>query len=411
MVYFAAVPETPDNPRSNVPSIALLGIASGLSVFGMTIAIPAISGIATHFDAEFGAVQFVISAYLFGLAVAQPVSGVLCDRFGRRRVMLIGFALFIAASLACTVAPSLPLLIVARFVQAAGVSVGTVATRAILRDTRSGEEMTQAMSWIAVAMGIAPIAGPIFGGLIESLAGYQWIFALTALLGAAIYAGMFLRLDETLPDDLAQPAPGTMLSGYLALLRSPQFVGYTLIYGFVQGTFFGFLAVGAPFFETAFLIDAKTFGIIWGLMAITYVIGAAISARALPRLGADRVMSLSMALLLVGGVLMLVAVHQAPLTPFRLLFPLGVMMAVSGAATPGAMAGAVRYHPEIAGTASGFSSAIGLVVGGSFTIIAGNLYDGVFNPVANMMFVCCCGAALSWLLAGRRHPASAATST
>ncbi len=384
----------------------MLGIASGLSVFGMTIAIPAISAIATHFDADFGAVQFVISAYLFGLAIAQPVSGFLCDRFGRRRVMLSGFLLFVIASAACAFSPTLDLLIVSRFLQATGVSVGTVATRAILRDTRDDEQMAQAMSWIAAAMGLAPIAGPIFGGLVEAAFSFEWIFALTALMGVVVYAGMYLRLDETLPREHAAPAVGNLLSGYATLLRSPQFVGYTLIYAFVQGTFFSFLAIGAPHFESAFDIDAKTFGIIWGLMAITYVIGATFAANMLPRLGADGVMRLSMILLIAGGLLMLFVVYKLTLTPFRLLFPLGIMMVVAGSATPGAMAGAVRFHPAIAGTASGFSSAIGLVLGGSFTIIAGNLYTGDIEPIAIMMFSCCCAAALSWLLASFRVPAS-----
>ena len=71
------------------PSVMLLGVASGLSVFGMAIIVPSTNSIADQYDAGFATVQFVVSAYLFGLAVAQPVSGVLCDHFGRRPVMLV----------------------------------------------------------------------------------------------------------------------------------------------------------------------------------------------------------------------------------------------------------------------------------------------------------------------------------
>jgi nitrate/nitrite transporter NarK len=136
-----------------------------------------------------------------------------------------------------------------------------------------------------------------------------------------------------------------------------------------------------------------------------------INARALPRLGTDGVMRLSMVVLIAAGVLLLLIVYQWSLTPARLLFPLGIMMVVAGSATPGSMAGAVRYHPDIAGTASGLSSSIGLVLGGSFTVIAGTLYEGAIDPVAIMMFVCCCAAALSWLLASRPLPASREAST
>lgn len=383
------------------PSLVLLGTASGLSVFGMAIIIPTIPSIAEAFSADYSRVQFVISAYLFGLAIAQPVSGFLCDRFGRRKIMLSGFLLFILACIFCAFAPTLELLIAGRFLQAVGVSVGTVAARAILRDTRTGEEMAQAMSWIAAAMGIAPIIAPLFGGYFDAFFGFRSIFVLTASIGVIVFVGMLLRLDETLSGEHEPPQLKKWLQSYGVLLRSPQFVGYTLIYGFVQGTFFCFLAIGAPFFEAQFAIDPKTFGAIWGGMSITYVIGATLAARATPRLGSDGVMRLSMVLILAGGLLLMLIVFAVPLTPARVLIPLGLIMAVAGAATPGAMAGAVRFHPQIAGTASGLSSAIGLVLGGAFTIVSGSLYTGRFSPVATIMFLSCCAAGFSWMLAAR----------
>ena len=394
-----------------VPGILLLGVASGLSVFGMTIVIPSMSSIAGRYNAEFASVQFVVSAYLFGLAVAQPVSGFLCDRFGRRKIMLAGFSLFVVASLLCAFSPNLELLILSRFLQAVGVSVGTVTTRAILRDTRTGEEMTQAMSWIAAAMGVAPIVAPVFGGLIDSAVGYEWIFLVSAAIGVAVYLGMFWRLEETLSLHHATTRWKDTLLGYGTLLRSRKFAGYTLIYGFVQGTFFSFLAVGSDYFSTRFGIDAKSFGIMWGLMAITYVIGASAAARILPRIGSKALMNWSMLLLVAGGIAMLLITREAHVTPARILVPLGLMMMVAGSVTPGSMAGAVRYHPEYAGTASGLSSAIGLLLSGAFTVISGSLYVGNFEPIALLMFVSCAATALSWALAiGGQSSSSPSTS-
>jgi DHA1 family bicyclomycin/chloramphenicol resistance-like MFS transporter len=389
----------------------LLGIASSLSVFGMTIILPAISSIGERFGEPFSSVQFVVSAYLFGLAFAQPVSGFLCDRIGRRRVMLAGFAVFIVASLLCIVAPSLNLLIMGRFMQAVGASVGTVATRAILRDTRSGEQMAEAMSYVAIAMGIAPIIGPIFGGLLDSYFGYQSMFIVTALMGVAVLVGMFVNLEETLPRDIVAPRVNEWLGNYWLLLRSPQFVGFTLIYGFVQGAFFCFLAVGAPYFEARFGMDSKTYGFVWGLMALTYVFGATVAAKLTSRVGTAGIMRASIALVMIGGILVLFSTWHEPGAPIHILLPLGLLMFAAGPATPGSMAGAVRYHPEIAGTASGLSSAIGLVLSGSFTVLSGSLYDGRFFPIAGLIFVSCMLAGLSWLLASRPLPTSSPAST
>ena len=383
------------------PSIWLLGLSSGLSVFGMAIIVPSMQSIATAFDAEFSTAQFAVSAYLFGLAVAQPVSGVLADRFGRRPVMLTGFALFTLASLLCALAPSLSLLIGARFLQAISVSVGTVTTRAILRDMHDGERMAEAMSYIAAAMGLAPVVAPIAGGLLDANFGYRAIFLVTAGMGAVVFVAMARHLQETLPPGQKPRGARELLGNYGVLVRSPQFVGYTLIYGFMQGAFFSFLAIGASFFLSQFGIDAGSFGMIWGLLALAYVLGATAGARLTPRVGARNVMRASVMLLFLSGIAMLGAAQLEALSPVAVLAPLGAMMMIAGSGTPGAMSGAVQHHPTMAGTASGFSSAIALVVGGSFTIVSGALYDGTLQPIATLIFVACSATAASWLLARR----------
>lgn len=384
-----------------MPSLTLLGIASSLSVFGMAIIVPSIGSIADAFDADFSRVQFVISAYLFGLAIAQPLNGYFCDRFGRRPVMLTGFALFTLASAVAVVAPSLDLLIASRFVQAIGVSVGTVAARAILRDTRDGEEMAQSMSWVAAAMGVAPIIAPIVGGVLDAAFGYASIFAVTSGMGIVVFGFMYFRLPETLAPEHVQPEFRRWLANYGSLLRSTTFIGYTFVFGFVQGAFFCFLAIGAPLFQRQFGISAETFGVVWGALAVFYVGGATAAAKLIPRIGSDNVMRGSMQLLLFAGVAMLVVAWREPLTVLGVLLPLGIMMTVAGSSMPGAMAGAVRDHPTIAGSASGLSSAIGLVLSGAFTILSGVLFDGNLLPIAALMFATCVAAGLSASLAAR----------
>ncbi len=382
-----------------MPSLVLLGIASGLSPFGMAIVVPAMNSIASRFDADFTSLQYVISAYILGLAVAQPLCGFVSDSWGRRPVMLAGFTVFVVSSTVCAFADSLPTLVIARFFQAMGVSVGTVATRAILRDTRHGDDIAIAMSYIAVAMGLAPVIAPAAGGYLDTYTGYPAIFLVSAAIGCIVLFGMAWRLPETLPPGSPPPHWRQWLNGYRRLLRSPQFLGYTLIYGFVQGSFFAFLAIGAPLFLSAFGIASKTFGIIWGSMAVTYVIGAIAGARLTPVLGADRLMLLALAATVAAGLALLLAAIAPGLTPLRVLLPLGMLMALAGITTPGAIAGAVRPHPDMAGTASGLSSALGLVLNGLFTIVAGALYSGDFAVIAVLIFAACCLSAASYPLA------------
>ncbi len=259
----------PLTPRPEPPSVLLLGIASSLSPFGVTIAVPILAGIATTFAASAGAAQFVISAYLLGLALAQPFNGFLCDRLGRRPVLLGGFGVFVAASVAAAYATQLELLIACRFLQAVGVSVGTVASRAVVRDTRDAAGAAEALAYIAAAMGFAPVVAPILGGWLGASWGYQTVFWITALMGVVTLAAIYLLLPETLHADSARPRWSQWMRNYRALFTSGPFIGYTLVFGFIQGCFFAFLAIGATLFEQRFGIGARQFGLWWGLMAIS----------------------------------------------------------------------------------------------------------------------------------------------
>jgi DHA1 family bicyclomycin/chloramphenicol resistance-like MFS transporter len=340
----------------------------------------------------------VISAYLLGLAAAQPVSGYLCDRFGRRPVMLSGFTLFVAASIACAVTTSLNQLILLRFLQAVGVSVGTVASRAIVRDTRDVNQAAEAISYIVAAMGVAPIIAPMIGGWLSAVAGHQGIFLMTAVIGAFVLVGMHNKLPETLDTDREPPKWRDWLDNYKYLLRSGPFLGYTLIFGFIQGSFFAFRAVGASLFASSFDMQAKTFGLVWGAMAISYVGGATAAGRITRIIGTDRVLKYGIWMTLFAGWFLFAIIFTTGVSIAGVLVPMFLLMAVAGAVAPAAMAGAVNHSPAIAGTSSGLSSALGIGVGGLFTIISGVIYTGDFTTIALLMAVSTTLATASWLL-------------
>ena len=117
------------------PSTLLLGLASGMSPFGMALVVPTLELFAQKFNAPYSSIQFILSAYVFGIATAQPIIGFLSDKVGRRPIMISGIIFFIAASVVCLYAQDLSTLIIARFIQGMGGSVGSVMSRAIIRDT------------------------------------------------------------------------------------------------------------------------------------------------------------------------------------------------------------------------------------------------------------------------------------
>ncbi len=367
------------------PSLWLLSLASSLSPFGMIVVVPTLAAVADRYGVGQGRAQFLIAAYLFGLGVGQPVVGALSDRYGRRPVILAGFGLFTAASIACALATGFTALLLCRLLQALGVSVGTVGSRAIVRDTHDALGTVRALGFIGAAMGIAPVLGPLIGGALSTWAGPQSVFFVSAGLGLLVTVAMALRLAETRPVTGLLEERQHWLTSYRDLLGSRVFVGYTLMYSFLQGCFFAFLAVAAVVFADHLDVNEATFGAIWGAMGLTYVAGAWLGTRLTTRLGSRRLLLLSTSMILGAGAGLLTGTLIGGVTMSGLLVPLTLLMFAAGVQTPLSVAGAVNYRQDIAGTAAGLSSSLALVLSGSFSIAAGYLYAGDFLPVAALI--------------------------
>lgn len=351
----------------------------------MIVVVPTLGALAARYGTGQGQVQFLIAIYLFGLGVGQPLVGALSDRYGRRPVILAGFVMFTLASAACAIVASFPALLLCRLLQAMGVSVGTVGSRAIVRDTHDALGAVRALSWIGAAMGIAPVVGPLIGGFLSSWGGPQSVFAASAALGLVVTTAMFVRLTETRLKQAASAERQSWTTSYAQLLASRVFMGYTLMYAFMQGCFFAFLAVAAVVFNDKLGVNEAGFGAIWGTMGLVYVAGATGGARLSGRLGMRRTLLISSALIVASGASLLFAVAIWGVSMAGLLAPLTLLMFAAGIQTPLSVAGAVNLRPDIAGTAAGLSSSMGLVLSGSFSILAGYLYAGDFLPVAALI--------------------------
>lgn len=377
------------------PAIWILALASALSPFGMIVIVPSLGEVASHYAVSPGDTQLLIATYLFGLGVGQPISGHLADRTGRRPVILGGFLLFSAASLAGALCTSFVPLVGARFLQAVGVSAGTVGARAIVRDTHDALGAARAMGVIGAAMGMPPVIGPPIGGLLSDHWGPPAIFAFSAVLGGVTLLALWTSLAETLRRD-SLPVSAPWYRQWRELLGSRVFLGYTLLYAFTQSAFFVFLAVGAPLFAERFSIDSGEFGVLWGIMGMLYVASAAASGRLMRRFGPGQSLAGATLLTSIGGLTLALLAFARVESAAAILLPLAAMMAAAGLQTAQALAGAVNCRPDIAGTAAGLSSATALGLCGLLTILSGLLYSGAFLPVA--VLVAFCGV-MSWAAA------------
>ena len=386
--------------QAKKPSNFLLGVASGISPFGMAIAIPTLESFAQLYQAPYSTVQFIISAYLLGLASSMPLVGFLSDKIGRRPVLLSGLILFVAASIVCSTTDSLNSLIFWRIIQGVGASVGSVMSRAIIRDTNNASETARSLSRVTAIMGISPMIAPVIGGI-----GYQifgnpnGIFIITAAIGVVVLIAILLKLPETRNVELTESTNREPWSEkYRYLLGSKVFVGSSLIYAFTTGAFFAILAVASTVFYNDLGIDSAGFGFVWSCLTILYTISAFMGGNLSSKYGLMKVLLAGVVLNLMAGLVFYFLVKVFDVTLISVIVPLIILFFAHGFIVPMALAKAVSARPEIAGSSSGLSSALGLVIGGMFSVLSGLVFDGRLLPIALIVAVSTMLCGMSYLL-------------
>ena len=386
--------------QAKKPSNFLLGVASGISPFGMAIAIPTLESFAQLYQAPYSTVQFIISAYLLGLASSMPLVGFLSDKIGRRPVLLSGLVLFIAASIVCSTTDSLNSLIFWRIIQGVGASVGSVMSRAIIRDTNNASETARSLSRVTAIMGISPMIAPVIGGI-----GYQifgspnGIFIITAAIGVVVLIAILLKLPETRKVELTESTTREPWSEkYRYLLGSKVFVGSSLIYAFTTGAFFAILAVASTVFYNDLGIDSAGFGFVWSCLTILYTISAFMGGNLSSKYGLMKVLLAGVIFNVMAGLVFFFLVKALDVTLISVIVPLIILFFAHGFIVPMALAKAVSARPEIAGSSSGLSSALGLVIGGMFSVLSGLVFDGRLLPIALIVAVSTMLCGMSYLL-------------
>lgn len=392
--------------RAKKPSNLLLGVASGISPFGMAIAIPTIESFAQLYQAPYSTVQFIISAYLLGLASSMPLVGFLSDKIGRRPVLISGLILFVIASIFCSTTDSLNSLIFWRVIQGMGASVCSVMARAMIRDVSNASETARSLSRVTAIMGISPMIAPVIGGI-----GYQifgnpnGIFIITAAIGILVLTAILLLLPETRNAALVESASKEPWSDkYRYLLGSKVFVGSSLIYAFTTGAFFAILAVASTVFYNDLGIDSAGFGFIWSCLTILYTVSAFMAGTLSSKYGLMKVLLVGVLLNIIAGLLFYSLVKVFDVTLISVIVPLVVMFFAHGYIVPMSLAQAVSARPEIAGSSSGLSSALGLVIGGMFSVLSGLVFDGRLLPIALIVSASTilCGLSYCLVLSGKR---------
>ncbi len=349
-------------------------------------------------------VQMTLSAFVVGFAVMQLGYGPLSDRFGRRRVIMGGVVLYVAASLFCVVAPTIETLIAGRFVQALGACCGPVVGRAVVRDIFPREQAAKVMSYMASAMALAPLVAPTVGGWFHVWFGWRSNFVLLALFGVALLLLVWRWLGETnrQPDPTALDL-GRMVENYGALLRDRVFIGYALTVTMVFGGVFIYLSSASFVLIDALKLPPQHFGLAFSMASVGYLIGGFIAARLTHRIGIERMVGVGVMGCTLAGATMAALAWAGLARPglggiAAVMVPVLLFFLSAALVLPNATAGAIAPFPHMAGAASAGIGFIQMAGGAAIGGLAGLVFDGSARPMATGMAILGTAAAAVFLI-------------
>lgn len=329
-----------------------LACLSGLLPLSTDMYLPALPTIARVFGVGAAEAQMTLSVFLLGMVVGQIFHGPWSDSLGRKPVLLGGVALFSIASLICAIAPSIEILLLGRFLQAAGAAAPVIIARAIIRDAYDGAIAGRELSRVATFAGFAPMSAPVIGGALEQFFGWRAIFVACALIGIAIGALCWRALPETNARKQGWPSLRAIGGEYRAVLRSPASRAYLGLQMASQAGLFAFLSTGAFVLQNRYGMSPILFGAGFGVVALGFISGAYVAQRFVAERGIDAVIGAGVIVAASAGLIGVALMALDVPSSFVVLGPATLYVFGHGLTQPLSQTGVALPHPTRAGAAA-----------------------------------------------------------
>jgi MFS transporter, DHA1 family, multidrug resistance protein len=361
--------------------LALMALLMSMTAMSIDIMLPALPDIGASLGVRDNSnLPLVVTVFMLGMAIGQLVWGPLADRFGRRRSLLVGLALFVLATTAAMTTQSFPQLLAARFLQGIGGSVGRIIVTTVIRDLFVGRQMARVMSMVMMVFILVPILAPSVGQLIILVGTWRWLFAVLLAASLTSLTWAWFRLPETQPPLTPGARRRTLGEALVLVLSNRVTFGYGIASGFVLGVLVAYIASAQQVFGAGYGFG-KLFPLAFGSVGCAIALAAFTNSRLVRRHGMRRLshtalaahLGLSTTLALLGTV-----VH----VPWWLaLCGMAACFFLYGLIMSNFNAIAMQPMGQTAGMAASFTGSYSTAAGALFGTLVAGRFDGTILPL------------------------------
>lgn len=360
---------------------AILASLSLLGPFAVHLFFPLIPVLKTEFHLGTAEAQLAFTAGVLAMAVSTLWYGSLADRHGRRPVLLVGLAMFVAGSIISTFAGSFTILMIGRVIQSIGAGCGITLARAIAKDAYGPQLLVKSIAYLTTFFAIGGLVAPGIGGILIDQLGWRGVFGFSSVAGCAMLVGAY----AVVPDTRAGTAPSqighSMASSFFELLSKPRFCALIAQTACSTGTFMVLATATAVLMKDTLHRPATEYGLYFCLVPAGFITGSVISGRISSRVSLERMLLVAASIAGAAAAIQSTLLLSGYVTPIVLFVPGTFMTLAQGLSLPFAQAGAMAIVPRLAGTAAGVGVFAQNVFGAGFAQIYGLLADGSPIPM------------------------------
>ncbi|MGC7100994.1 multidrug effflux MFS transporter [Amycolatopsis lurida] len=268
-------PEADQASRVGALVLVVLASLTALAPLATDMYVSGLPELTRSLGTSISAAQLSLTTFLVGVLAGQLVLGPISDGAGRRPVLLAGSASFAGFSLVCALAPTIEVLNLARLCQGVAGAAGIVVARAVITDTVRGAAAARGFSTLAAISSAAPIAAPVLGGAILTIAPWRAVFAALAVIGLLLTACVFAWVPESHPAARRHPGGlGATFRVMAGLARRRALLGHVLALAAGGAAVFTYISGSAFIFQDLYGASPTQSSLIFGVNALGNLAGS-----------------------------------------------------------------------------------------------------------------------------------------
>lgn len=306
--------------------------------------------------------QFTVTLFLIGFCCSQLIYGPLSDQYGRKPILLFGFAVYLLATLLCVGATNIEVLLLGRLLQGLGIGAGAVLSRVMLRDQFSGNKLAQMASYLNVGVSVVTTFSPGLGGLIQEHFNYQGNFIALFFTGIVTLGLLMISPETNINRNKSNFNFKDIISSYLCILSNKVFVCNVICAGVALSVLIAYSIINPFLMQTTLGLSAQEYGVFALLIAGCEVLGSLFSGYFVVKVGSSCMLLLGYILMLVmSGIMIVLGNFVQPNWTSILIPTMGVAISI-GIILPNAGTGAFSIFTSGIGVAGALYGFIQLLI-------------------------------------------------